>query len=176
MRTLTAMLIFLFLSLPGSVIAADLRLLGFLSEIAPSGLEYQVTQTLKVVQYCPDNTCDIIEAPASIPNEIFNDFAFLFLRYASGYVYLKKPFDKPRPFLEEAKRFLPHVIERRKQQCRGDELEVVSCILNKMADDYGIKIYFSRFDEGANIKVLQKQEERLSASALRSVRSWLMEQ
>ena len=176
MRTLTSMLIFLFLFLPGGVIAADLRLLGFLSEIAPSGLEYQVTKTLKVVQYCPENTCDIIEAPASIPNEIFNDFAFLFLRYASGYVYLKKPFDKPRPFLEEAKKFLPHVIERRKQQCRGDELEVVSCILNKMADDHGIKIYFSRFDEGANTKVLQKQNERLSASALRSVRSWLMEQ
>ena len=176
MRTFTAILIFLFLSSPGSANAADLRPLGFLSEIAPTGLEYRVTQKLKVVEYCPDNTCDIIEAPAGLPNEIFNDFAFLFLSYASGYIYLKKPFDKSRPFLEEAKRFFPHVVERRKHQCRGDELEIVSCILNKMADDYGIKIYFSRFDEGANIKVLQKQEERLSASALRSVRSWLMEQ
>jgi hypothetical protein len=176
MRTFTAILIFLFLSLPGSVVAADLRLLGFLSEIAPTGLEYRVTQKLKIVEYCPDNTCNIIEAPASIPKETFNDFVFLFLRYASGYVYLKKPYDKSRPFLEEAKRFLPHVIEKRKQQCQGDELDVVSCILNRMADDHGIKIYFSRFDEGANTKVLQNQEDRLSVNALRSVRKWLMEQ
>jgi len=176
MRTLTAISIFLFLASSGSAIAADMRSLGFLSEIAPSGLEYHVTKKLKTVKYCPDNTCNILEAPASIPNAVFNDFAFLFLSYASGYIYLKEPFDNSRPFLETSKKFLPQVVERRKHHCNGDEFEIASCILNKMAKEYSIKIYFSRFDEGENIKELEKQEEVLSVKVLRSTRSWLMEQ
>ena len=176
MRILTAILILSSFSIPGSALATDLRLLGSLSEIAPTGLEYRVTKELKVVAYCPDNTCDIIEAPSTIDNEILNDFTFMFLAYASGYVYLKKPFDKTRPFLEQAKGRLPKVIEKRRNRCRGDEIEVASCILNNIANTHGIKIYFSRFDEGASTKRLQKQEERLSVNALRSVRKWLMEQ
>lgn len=176
MRILTAILILSSFSIPGSALATELRLLGSLSEIAPTGLEYRVTKELKVVAYCPDNTCDIIEAPSTIDNEILNDFTFMFLAYASGYVYLKKPFDKTRPFLEQAKGRLPKVIEKRRNRCRGDEIEVASCILNNIANTHGIKIYFSRFDEGASTKRLQKQEERLSVNALRSVRKWLMEQ
>jgi len=173
---LTAILILSFLCSPEIAVATDLRLLGSLSEIAPTGLEYRVTKELKVVTYCPDNTCDIIEAPSAIDNEILNDFTLMFLAYASGYIYLKKPFDKSRPFLEQAKGHLPNVIEKRRNRCRGDEIEVASCILNNIANTHGIRIYFSRFDEGANTRVLQSQEERLSVNKLRSVRKWLMEQ
>ncbi|MGZ6220415.1 MAG: hypothetical protein ACXWMV_10495 [Syntrophales bacterium] len=156
--------------------ATDLRLLGSLSEIAPTGLEYRVTKELKVVAYCPDNTCDIIEAPSAIDNEILNDFTFIFLAYTSGYIYLKKPFDVSRPFLEQLKRLLPTVIEKRRNRCEGDEIEVASCILINIANTHSIKIYFSRFDEGAKTKFLQNQEERLSVNPLRSVRKWLMMQ
>ena len=176
MRILTAILILSFLSSPESAVAADLRLLGSLSEIAPTGLEYRVTKELKVVAYCPDNTCDIIEAPSTIDNEILNDFTLIFLAYASGYIYLKKPFDRSHPFLEQAKGRLPTVIEKRRNRCRGDEIEVASCILNNIANTHSIKIYISRLDEGAKTKVLQNQEERFSVNALRSVRKWLMEQ
>lgn len=176
MRILTSTLILAFLSSPEIAVATDLRLLGSLSEIAPTGFEYRVTIELKVVAYCPDNTCDIIEAPSAIDNEILNDFALMFFAYASGYIYLKKPFDKSRPFLEQVKGRLPSVIEKHRNRCRGDEMELASCILNNIANTHGIKIYFSRSDEGAKTKVLQSLGERLSVNALRLVRKWLMEQ
>jgi len=176
MRRLSAILILSSFFSAGTALPTDLRLLGSLSEIAPRGLEYRVTRECKVVAYCPDNTFDIIEAPVTIDNEILNDFTFMFLAYASAYVYLKKPFDKTQPFLEQAEGRLPKVMEKHRSRCRGDEIEVASCILNNIANTHGIKIYFSRFDEGASTKRLQKQEERLSVNALRSVRKWLMEQ
>jgi hypothetical protein len=100
----------------------------------------------------------------------------MFLAYASGYIYLKKPFDKSRPFLEEVKGRLPTVIKKYRNQSGGDEMEVASCILSNIPNTHGIKIYFSRFDEGAKTKVLQSRAERLSVNTLRSVGKWLMEQ
>ncbi len=176
MRILTIILISSFLSSAESVVATDLRSLGSLSEIAPTGLEYQVTKDLKVVAYCPDNTCNIIEAPSAIDNSILNDFSLMFLAYASGYSYLKIPFDQTRPFLEQVKGRLPKVIEKHRSSCRGDEIEVASCILTNIAKTHGIKIYFSRFDEGGDAKILENQNEIFSVNTLRSVRKWLTEQ
>lgn len=130
----------------------------------------------KVIKYCPDNTCDIIKAPRSIDERILEDFSVLFFSYASGYLYLEKSYDGKVPYRHQTKDKVKDIIARQRNDCKGEELAVVSCIMQRLAKDYKIETAFSRFDEGKNIVTPYDPQEEYSLKSLQKTQSWYKEQ
>lgn len=81
------------------VFANDFDSLKTLKILLGDNLTFKETATQKAIEYCPDNTCNLIKTPKSVPTQTLSDFAFLYIFYASGYIYIKKPYDGSVPFL-----------------------------------------------------------------------------
>jgi hypothetical protein len=154
--------------------ANDFDSLKTLKILLGDNLTFKETVTHKVIEYCPDNTCNLIKSPKSVPTQTLSDFAFLYIFYASGYIYIKKPYDDSVPFLESGKKIIPHIIARNEKGCNNSsDLKNISCILLSMYKSSNIKLYFSRFDEGQDSVSLINHKEELSTESLVKTKKWL---
>ena len=126
----------------------------------------------RIIKYCPDNTCDIISAPHATDEQVFKDFAVLFFSYASGYIYLEKSYDNTTPYRKQTKDKVKEIIARQKNECKGEELAVVSCIMQRLARDYNISASFSRFDEDKNVVTTYDPQDVFSLKSLQKTAAW----
>jgi len=132
------------------------------------------TVTDASVKFCPDNTCDIIRAPSNTNTKGLNDFSYLYFFYASGYTYLAISANQSLPFIQSGSKLAKEIIHRNADKCdQTNELEQASCVLNNLASENKIQLFFSRFDEGENVESKKDITETLSVRSLEKVRKWL---
>jgi hypothetical protein len=122
------------------------------------------------VAFCPDNTCQVIYAPATTPAAAMGDFTLLYLYYASGYIYLKNF------YLTDAKPYIPGVLARSAPQCgQGPELVRASCALSALADKHNIRLASRIYDEGEIGEAPTEARNELSEPKLKEIKSWQMD-
>jgi hypothetical protein len=170
---LTSVTLFCLLMLTGSATAAGEK---SKKPLSPTEAVLKIEKNNKVIKYCPDNTCDIIKAPLSIDERVFEDFTVLFFSYASGYIYLEKSYDGKVPYRHQTTDKVKDIIARQRNGCEGEELAVVSCIMQRLAKDYKIEASFSRFDESKNVITPYDPQVAYSLKSLRKTQAWYKEQ
>lgn len=96
------------------------------------------------IEYCPDNTCDLIESPKIDSSDAVSDFALLYLNFISDHYSLDRWREK-----EETHKLVQKVINGRvADECRrGQEDEILRCVMQKLAQDQEIRVAFVRYDE-----------------------------
>ena len=145
-----------------------------ISESVPmieGSVKVKKTGTHVAVEFCPDNTCDIIRAPSITTMKILNDFSYLFFYYASGYTYLAISTNQSLPFIQSGSKLAKEIIRRNSGKCKqSDEFELASCVLNNLANENKIQLYFSRYDEGENFESEKNLIESLSVKNLKKIR------
>jgi hypothetical protein len=99
----------------------------------------------RLLEFCPDGTCDGFVASNDISTPTLKDFAFLYEYFFSEYVYLNE-----WRVQAGAKRTAQQVLsEPVYQGCQtGTELERARCILLSLSRGDKIKLFFVRYDEG----------------------------
>jgi hypothetical protein len=69
------------------------------------------------------------------------------------------------------------IMRRNSSKCKqSDEIELASCVLNNLANENKIQLFFSRYDEGENFESEKNLIESLSVKNLRKIRKWLYKQ
>jgi hypothetical protein len=115
----------------------------------------------RVLEYCPDNTCERFVAPATSSQEALADFAFLYLYKVSGY-YVLGTFKTT-----EAPARVKPILSRYVQHCpQPEESKAIACLLRSLQRGNHIAIAFTRQDEGQVSVVpinLEKQLRRTGA-------------
>jgi len=123
------------------------------------------------VSYCPDNTCEIIKAPSAANAQDLADFTFLYLYYASGYVYLEDF------CLKGGKLNAAMILESHKDHCSATgEFGKASCVLGKLARRTGVSLSFGRKDLGQYGEQAEDIQEALAERSISSVKKWQMDQ
>ena len=123
------------------------------------------------VAYCPDNTCDLIRAPADIEKEVLGDFTLLYLYYVSDYIYLK-------PFYEgKAKSIIEATMTRRLHGCATDRtIATAACVLRAMAIEHKITLWSAVYDEGEENEKAKAIDETLDVRAIEKTKNWQFSQ
>lgn len=95
-----------------------------------------------VIEYCPDNTCEIFKSPNTDALGPVSDFAYLYLYFVSKYYYLadwKK--------LPKAKTIAIDILKRYRQCPETTEQVWAGCVLKALSAKHFIKPAFVRYDE-----------------------------
>ena len=136
-----------------------------------SQLTAQVRGEIRVISYCPDNTCEVFSAPAKTSEGNLAEFALAYLFYASGYTYLEA-------FVRGAGQSEAHsILDRERGTCASsDQIELASCVLQSLARRHSISVTLVRQDEGARIQTPVRLKAELAVSQLRRTEAWRSEQ
>lgn len=145
---------------------------NYKTPLLPSKAISKTEKNNRIIEYCPDNPCEIISTPRSTDKQVFEDFAVLFFSYASGYIYLEKSYDNTIPYRKQTKDKVKEIIARQRNECKGEELAVVSCIMQRLARDYKIRASFSRFDEGKDVITPYDPQDEFSLKSLQKTKAW----
>lgn len=95
-----------------------------------------------VVEYCPDNTCEIFKSTNAQAQGQVSDFAYLYLYFVSKYYYLN---DWKK--LLETKTVAIDILKRYRQCPETTEPVWASCVLKSLSDKHSIRPAFVRYDE-----------------------------
>ena len=96
-----------------------------------------------VVEYCPDNTCEVFTVAVPADIQEIQDFAFMHLFTRSPYNYLKEFRQSGRTGR------LGAVLDRYSAGCpQVQAQEAARCVMNRIAAKYEIQVEFIRYDEG----------------------------
>lgn len=109
-------------------------------------------------EYCKDNTCDVIRSKSKIPTKMFGDLASAYYYYFSRYEYLEEWQKVPAV----AKSIDENLRSTGNGVCHtlaGKEL--ARCRLEQSGHQFGLRIFFIRFDEAVSARVEIPMEEAL---------------
>jgi hypothetical protein len=96
-----------------------------------------------VVEYCPDNTCEVFTAPRPADIREIEDFAYVYLFTKSTYSNLQEFRQRGRSGRVGA------VLDRYSAGCQQIQAqEAARCVLSRLAAKYEIRVEFVRYDEG----------------------------
>lgn len=133
--------------------SSDVKLLLF--ETLQPILAEKHNEGKRIIRYCPDNLCLLIESPGNIRSDLLYEFSILFFFYEADFPefrqseYLLPTGVNPRDkFGEIAPKLLKKYVHN---SCEDSQNESV-CVLQRIRSEYGIKTYFTRIDEGYSIK------------------------
>ena len=126
--------------------------------IASGGPTVSVKQSGRLVEYCPDNTCEVFSLRSGKDTaSSLTDFAFAYLFAVSDYVYLAE--FQSRTDLQE----VTQLLRRYKSNCpQAAQKAAARCVAAWLAAKHPIRVTFVRFDEG------RKYSEPVSLKALRN--------
>ncbi|MCJ0826362.1 hypothetical protein MQC88_10435, partial [Luteimonas sp. 50] len=98
---------------------------------------------LAIVEYCPDNTCEVFTLRGPSATLPLQDFAFAYLLGVSEYLYLESfQADTKSPAIRA-------VLGRYRSHCpQPPSPEAARCVVGYLASIYPIKASFVRYDEG----------------------------
>jgi hypothetical protein len=111
----------------------------------PKSVQFKNRGKVRVLEFCPDNTCHGFSASYRVPKATLRDFAFLYIYYYSDYYALPEWRAK-----EQVKHTAELVLSRPQyRSCkRGNDRESARCVLLDLSRRAGIKLLFIRYDEG----------------------------
>ncbi len=123
------------------------------------------------ISFCPDNTCEVIHAPAGTPEEKVGDFAFLYLYYASGYVYLKDF------YLHHGRPYVSAALTRNAGSCnQPEEFARAACVMTSLAKRYHFRVGTRTYDEGARADNFEEPAALLTEARIKSTKAWQQDQ
>lgn len=101
-----------------------------------------------VVQYCPDNTCDLLEISTLVNESDVRRLALGFFVYFSSYAYLRK-WQEDVHENEAIQVEIQYLISK---ECPiQNAKELVECRLRELSNTQKVAIFFVRFDEGNKV-------------------------
>jgi hypothetical protein len=115
----------------------------------------------KLLEFCPDNTCDgFVAAPPVSVGEL-KDFAYLYIYFFSDYYVLQDWRNQ-----QEARKAAEAVLSKPEYRgCRGENgREAARCVLLDLSRDGRIKLIFIRYDENQRNVVHRDIAKELSGS------------
>ncbi|MDC8785901.1 hypothetical protein [Roseateles koreensis] len=111
------------------------------------------------IEYCPDNTCDVIRTSAKVDIDAFASLASAYYFYFSRYEYLKQ---------WQSDVGLGHKIDKklislaRQEECSGlAGKDLARCRLTGLERQSGLQILFIRYDEQSRSKLRIPTKEAL---------------
>jgi hypothetical protein len=115
----------------------------------------------KLVEFCPDNTCDGFVAAGPVSVSALKDFAYLYVYFFSDY-YILQEWRKQ----EEARKAAEGVLSKPEyRSCRSDSSrEAARCVLLDLSRDGKIKLIFIRYDENQRNVVRKNIIKELSGT------------
>ena len=135
--------------LPNIACANEVNSVQALQIMIKTNLKIKANDTHKFIEYCPDQTCEIIQAPISTWYQSIGDFSYLYLYYFSPYDALKKTSDESEPFRKAGTKYIKDITKRNRGECEEkDDKDLASCILRTMSSKNNIQIYSSRHEKG----------------------------
>jgi hypothetical protein len=96
----------------------------------------------QVVEYCPDNTCEVFSLGPKGTSAVLRDFALAYLYSVSGYVYLAD--FQSRTDLPEVAALLVRYQDKCPQTARK---AAVHCVAAHLARTHPVRVSFVRYDE-----------------------------
>jgi hypothetical protein len=117
----------------------------------------------RLVEFCPDNTCDAFVASANVPIVRLRDFAYLYVYFFSDFTYL----DEWRN-TEEARKTAERVLVQPVYSiCKSENSrEAARCILKNLSRNGRIELIFVRYDEGERNVVRENLAEKLKENSV----------
>lgn len=113
----------------------------------------------KLLEFCPDNTCDGFIAKEGVAVTTLRDFAYLYVYFFSDYTYLED-----WRATEGAKKTALRVLAKPQyRNCKKDtSRESARCALLDLSRNGKIKLLFIRYDEGQRNVVHESIAKELS--------------
>ena len=113
----------------------------------------------KLLEFCPDGTCDGFVTSGNVPIPTLKDFAYLYVFFFSDNVVLD---DWRRT--EDAKKTAEGVIAKNQYVgcANADRLEAARCVLRDLSRGGRIRLIFVRYDEGERVAVPENLWEELA--------------
>jgi hypothetical protein len=119
----------------------------------------KVNEKRRLVEFCPDQTCDGFVASSDVSVTTLKDFAYLYICFFSEYVYLAK-WRSNGETRNTAERALSKPEYR---SCKNESnREAARCLLLYLSGNGRIKLLFIRYDEGQRNVVPENIAEQLA--------------
>jgi hypothetical protein len=100
------------------------------------------------IEYCPDNTCDVLRAKSGISKTKFSDLALAYYFYYSQYIYLKSW----QQDLSTVKFLDAQLSKYSDKSCHLlSRKDLARCVLIAMQRDDKLALFFTRIDEGRKL-------------------------
>lgn len=115
----------------------------------------------KLLEFCPDGTCDGFVTSGNVPLPTLKDFAYLYVYFFSDNVTLDD-WKSTAGAKEMADRVLG---QSQYLACKNvDRLEAARCVLRDLSHNGRIRLIFVRYDEGERHAVREDLQEKLATS------------
>ena len=110
--------------------AASIHSVQALQMLLKSKFKIKADDVRKSISYCPNETCDVIQAPTAVSYQEIGDFSYLYLFYFSAYSELNKKTDESESFRVAGKKFIKAIAERNRGECQGqNEKELTNGVI-----------------------------------------------
>lgn len=114
--------------------------------------------TVWLVQYCPDNTCDLLEISTSVNEQDVQRLALGFFVYYSSYLYLKIWQENARR--DEAIQKEIHYLTN--EMCPAQSVkQLVDCRFRELMATRKLAVFYVRFDEGERAAIRLRLDDVL---------------
>ena len=151
------------------IIAYGLSALGAMPSDKESDPLKQVTSSFpgsielkrkgRLLEFCPDNTCDGFEASGDFYVTTLKDFAYLYIYFFSDYYVLQDW----RNQAESGNVAKPVLSKPEYRNCKNESgLEAARCVLHNLSSNGKIKLIFIRYDENRRDAVPQNLADVLA--------------
>ena len=115
----------------------------------------------KLLEFCPDGTCDGFVTSGNVPLPTLKDFAYLYVYFFSDNITLDD-WKGTAGATEMADRVLG---QNQYLACKNmDSREAARCILRDLSRNGRIRLIFVRYDEGERHAVRENLQEKLASS------------
>ena len=113
----------------------------------------------RLLEFCPDGTCDGFVGSGNLSVATLKDFAYLYVYFFSDYTFLGEWRSK-----EKAKSTAELILSKPEyRKCKNEiSREAARCVLGDLSSGGKIKLIFVRYDEGERHVVPKNLAERLS--------------
>jgi hypothetical protein len=115
----------------------------------------------KLLEFCPDGTCDGFVTLGNVPLPTLKDFAYLYVYFFSDNITLDD-----WKATAGAKEMADHVLGQSQYfACKNmDSREATRCVLRDLSRNGRIRLIFVRYDEGERHAVRENLQEKLASS------------
>jgi hypothetical protein len=162
---------YIFLSLPLVLLTSAYSIAQVANDKLPDPLKQlqkafpdtvQLKDHGKLLEFCPDGTCDGFVISGNVPLPTIRDFAYLYVFFFSDNVTLDD-----WKGTEDAKRTAARVLGQTQYlACKNVESrEAARCVLRDLSRNGKIRLIFVRYDEGERHAVRENLQEKLSSDS-----------